>query len=173
LAVFQGRVAPKATPGGHVDKQVRKASFDLQRFSPVPEANCSDLAMAKLHCRRSDVRRASAISAMSAACSAKGGSRPNLQIKPISGSSRVISSTIRNARALGWTADVTIGWVFLGWLGGLGKGRRSAAASQSPAWYCLRRRLVSYAIDLKRVVMRRAGDRHADGVMKVDGKADL
>ena len=60
---------------------------------------------------------------------------------------------------------------FLGWLGGLGKGRALGVGEVKFTGMVLpSAQMVSYAVDLKRVVMRRLVVGIADGVMKVDGK---
>ena len=60
---------------------------------------------------------------------------------------------------------------FLGWLGGIGKGRALGVGEVKFTGMVLPSdKIVSYAIDLKRVVMRRLVMGIADGVMKVDGK---
>jgi len=59
----------------------------------------------------------------------------------------------------------------LGWLGGLGKGRALGVGEVKFTGMVLpSANMVSYAVDLKRVVMRRLVVGIADGVMKVDGK---
>ena len=60
---------------------------------------------------------------------------------------------------------------FLGWMGGPGKGRALGVGEVKFSGMVLpTNRLVSYAIDFKRVIMRRLIMGVADGVMKVDGK---
>ena len=60
---------------------------------------------------------------------------------------------------------------FLGWLGGIGKGRALGVGEVKFTGMVLpSAKMVSYAVDLKRVVMRRLVVGIADGVMKVDGK---
>lgn len=60
---------------------------------------------------------------------------------------------------------------FLGWLGGIGKGRALGVGEVKFTGMVLpSARMVSYAIDLKRVVMRRLVVGVADGIMKVDGR---
>src|SRR6266566_5780456 len=60
---------------------------------------------------------------------------------------------------------------FLGWIGGLGKGRALSVGEVKFTGMVLpSAKMVSYAIDLKRVVMRRMVIGVADGIMKVDGK---
>jgi 3-hydroxyacyl-[acyl-carrier protein] dehydratase/trans-2-decenoyl-[acyl-carrier protein] isomerase len=60
---------------------------------------------------------------------------------------------------------------FLGWLGGLGRGRALGVGEVKFSGMVLpSARLVSYYIDLKRVIMRRLVVGVADGIMKVDGK---
>jgi 3-hydroxyacyl-[acyl-carrier protein] dehydratase / trans-2-decenoyl-[acyl-carrier protein] isomerase len=60
---------------------------------------------------------------------------------------------------------------FLGWLGGLGRGRALGVGEVKFSGMVLpNAALVSYYIDLKRVIMRRLVVGVADGIMKVDGK---
>lgn len=59
---------------------------------------------------------------------------------------------------------------FLCWLGGLGKGRALGVGEVKFSGMVLpTNKMVSYYIDLKRVIMRRLVVGVADGVMKVDG----
>jgi 3-hydroxyacyl-[acyl-carrier protein] dehydratase/trans-2-decenoyl-[acyl-carrier protein] isomerase len=60
---------------------------------------------------------------------------------------------------------------FLGWLGGIGKGRALGVGEVKFSGMVLpSASVVSYAIDLKRVIMRKLVIGIADGVMKVDGE---
>lgn len=60
---------------------------------------------------------------------------------------------------------------FLGWLGGLGKGRALSVGEVKFTGMVLpSAKVVSYAIDLKRVITRRLVIGVGDGVMKVDGR---
>ena len=60
---------------------------------------------------------------------------------------------------------------FLGWLGGLGKGRALGVGEVKFSGMVLPSdKLISYYIDFKRVIMRRLVVGIADGIMKVDGK---
>jgi 3-hydroxyacyl-[acyl-carrier protein] dehydratase / trans-2-decenoyl-[acyl-carrier protein] isomerase len=60
---------------------------------------------------------------------------------------------------------------FLGWMGGLGKGRALGVGEVKFTGMVLpSAKLVSYTIELKRVIMRRLVLGIADGVMKVDGQ---
>ena len=60
---------------------------------------------------------------------------------------------------------------FLGWLGGLGRGRALGVGEVKFTGMVLpSAKVVSYAIDLKRVIVRKLVMGVADGVMKVDGK---
>src|SRR5271154_2411213 len=60
---------------------------------------------------------------------------------------------------------------FLGWLGGLGRGRALGVGEVKFSGMVLpNAKLVSYYIDLKRVIMRKLVVGVADGYMKVDGK---
>ena len=63
---------------------------------------------------------------------------------------------------------------FLGWLGGLGKGRALGVGEVKFSGMVLpNAKLVSYYIEFKRVIMRKLVVGVADGIMKVDGKLDL
>ena len=60
---------------------------------------------------------------------------------------------------------------FLGWLGGLGKGRALGVGEVKFSGMVLpNAKLVSYYIEFKRVIMRRLVVGVADGIMKVDGQ---
>jgi len=60
---------------------------------------------------------------------------------------------------------------FLGWLGGKGRGRALGVGEvKFTEMVVPDAKLVSYVIDLKRVIMRKLVLGIADGVMKVDGK---
>ena len=73
--------------------------------------------------------------------------------------------------ALGLDAMWQLVGFFLGWLGGLGRGRALGVGEVKFSGMVLpNARLVSYYIDLKRVIMRKLVVGVADGFMKVDGK---
>jgi 3-hydroxyacyl-[acyl-carrier protein] dehydratase/trans-2-decenoyl-[acyl-carrier protein] isomerase len=60
---------------------------------------------------------------------------------------------------------------FLGWLGGLGRGRALGVGEVKFTGMVLpNAKTISYYIDLKRVIMRKLVLGIADGIMKVDGK---
>ncbi len=60
---------------------------------------------------------------------------------------------------------------FLGWLGGIGKGRALGVGEVKFSGMVLpTAKTVSYYIELKRVIMRRLVLGIADGIMRVDGK---
>ncbi|HEY1612148.1 MAG TPA: 3-hydroxyacyl-[acyl-carrier-protein] dehydratase FabA [Rhizomicrobium sp.] len=60
---------------------------------------------------------------------------------------------------------------FLGWLGGIGRGRALGVGEVKFSGMVLpSAKLVSYYIDLKRVIMRKLVVGVADGIMRVDGK---
>ncbi len=72
---------------------------------------------------------------------------------------------------LGLDAMWQLAGFFLGWLGGLGKGRALGVGEVKFTDMVLpTAKVVSYVIDFKRVIMRRLVVCIADGVMKVDGK---
>jgi 3-hydroxyacyl-[acyl-carrier protein] dehydratase/trans-2-decenoyl-[acyl-carrier protein] isomerase len=60
---------------------------------------------------------------------------------------------------------------FLGWLGGLGKGRALGVGEVKFTGQVLpSAKIVEYVIDVKRVIMRKLVLGIGDGIMKVDGK---
>jgi 3-hydroxyacyl-[acyl-carrier protein] dehydratase/trans-2-decenoyl-[acyl-carrier protein] isomerase len=72
---------------------------------------------------------------------------------------------------LGLDAMWQLAGFFLGWLGGMGKGRALGVGEVKFTDMVLpTAKVVSYVIDFKRVIMRRLVVGIADGVMKVDGK---
>ncbi|MSP95053.1 MAG: 3-hydroxyacyl-[acyl-carrier-protein] dehydratase FabA [Alphaproteobacteria bacterium] len=72
---------------------------------------------------------------------------------------------------LGLDAMWQLAGFFLGWLGGMGKGRALGVGEVKFTDMVLpTAKVVSYVIDFKRVIMRRLVVCIADGVMKVDGK---
>ncbi len=71
---------------------------------------------------------------------------------------------------LGVDAMWQLAGFFLGWLGGLGKGRALGVGEVKFSGMVLpSNKLISYCIDMKRVIMRRLVVGVADGIMKVDG----
>lgn len=72
---------------------------------------------------------------------------------------------------LGLDAMWQMAGFFLGWLGGLGKGRALGVGEVKFSGMVLpSNKLVSYYVEFKRVVMRKLVIGVADGVMKVDGQ---
>ena len=72
---------------------------------------------------------------------------------------------------LGLDAMWQLAGFFLGWLGGKGRGRALGVGEVKFTEMVLPdAKLVTYVIDLKRVIMRKLVLGIADGVMKVDGK---
>ena len=60
---------------------------------------------------------------------------------------------------------------FLGWMGGLGKGRALGVGEVKLSGMVLpTAKKITYYVDLKRVIMRRLVMGIADGIMKVDGR---
>jgi len=60
---------------------------------------------------------------------------------------------------------------FLGWLGGLGKGRALGVGEVKFSGMVLpTAKTISYYVELKRAIMRKLVLGIADGIMKVDGK---
>ena len=72
---------------------------------------------------------------------------------------------------LGVDAMCQMAGFFLGWLGGLGKGRALGVGEVKFSDMVLpSAKLVTYYIEFKRVIMRRLVVGIADGIVKVDGK---
>lgn len=72
---------------------------------------------------------------------------------------------------LGLDAMWQMAGFFLGWLGGLGRGRALGVGEVKFSGMVLpTARLVSYCVDFKRVIMRKLVVGVADGIVKVDGK---
>lgn len=72
---------------------------------------------------------------------------------------------------LGLDAMWQLAGFFLGWLGGQGKGRAFGVGEVKFSGMVLpTNKLISYSIDMKRVIMRRLVMAVADGIMKVDGQ---
>lgn len=72
---------------------------------------------------------------------------------------------------LGLDAMWQLAGFFLGWLGGLGKGRALGVGEVKFTDMVLpTAQVVSYVIDFKRVIMRKLVVGIADGIVKVDGK---
>jgi 3-hydroxyacyl-[acyl-carrier protein] dehydratase / trans-2-decenoyl-[acyl-carrier protein] isomerase len=72
---------------------------------------------------------------------------------------------------LGVDAMWQLAGFFLGWLGGIGKGRALGVGEVKFSGMVLpSNKLVTYYIDFKRVILRRLVVGVADGIMKVDGK---
>lgn len=66
--------------------------------------------------------------------------------------------------------DVAIGRVFLGWTGAPGRGRAGVGEVKFSDMVRPDARLITYVIDLKRVITRKLVLGIADGIMKIDGR---
>jgi 3-hydroxyacyl-[acyl-carrier protein] dehydratase/trans-2-decenoyl-[acyl-carrier protein] isomerase len=164
--------AEKPGPGKHVDKQVRTSSFDLQALLACARGELFGPGNAKL-----PLPPLLMFDRISYICDAggmfgKGQIVAELDIKP---DLWFFKSHFKDdpvmPGCLGLDAMWQLAGFFLGWLGGLGKGRALGVGEVKFTDMVLpTAKVVSYVIDFKRVIMRRLVVGIADGVVKVDGK---
>jgi 3-hydroxyacyl-[acyl-carrier protein] dehydratase/trans-2-decenoyl-[acyl-carrier protein] isomerase len=157
---------------GQVDKQVRKASFDLQALLACARGELFGPGNAKL-----PMPPLLMFDRISYICDAggmfgKGQIIAELDIKP---DLWFFKSHFKDdpvmPGCLGLDAMWQLAGFFLGWLGGIGKGRALGVGEVKFTDMVLpTAKVVSYVIDFKRVIMRRLVLGIADGVVKVDGK---
>jgi 3-hydroxyacyl-[acyl-carrier protein] dehydratase/trans-2-decenoyl-[acyl-carrier protein] isomerase len=155
-----------------VDKQVRRASFDLQALLACARGELFGPGNAKL-----PMPPLLMFDRISYICDAggmfgKGQIIAELDIKP---DLWFFKSHFKDdpvmPGCLGLDAMWQLAGFFLGWLGGLGKGRALGVGEVKFTDMVLpTAKVVSYVIDFKRVIMRRLVIGIADGVVKVDGK---
>ena len=155
-----------------MDKQVRKGSFDLQALLACARGELFGPGNAKL-----PLPPLLMFDRISYICDAggifgKGQIVAELDIRP---DLWFFKSHFKDdpvmPGCLGLDAMWQLAGFFLGWLGGLGKGRALGVGEVKFTDMVLpTAKVVSYVIDFKRVIMRRLVLGIADGVMKVDGK---
>ena len=157
---------------GDVDKQVRKASFDFQALLACARGELFGPGNAKL-----PLPPMLMFDRITQICDVggmfgKGEIHADLEIKPDLWFFKChFKDDPVMPGCLGLDAMWQLVGFFLGWLGGIGKGRALGVGEVKFTGMVLpSAKVVSYAIDLKRVVMRRLVMGIADGVMKVDGK---
>src|SRR5215475_10524279 len=162
----------ESASGEPLDQQVRKASFDLQALLACARGELFGPGNAKL-----PLPPLLMFDRISYICDAgglfgKGQIVAELDIKP---DLWFFKSHFKDdpvmPGCLGLDAMWQLAGFFLGWLGGLGKGRALGVGEVKFTDMILpTAKVVSYVIDFKRVIMRRLVVGIADGVVKVDGK---
>jgi 3-hydroxyacyl-[acyl-carrier protein] dehydratase/trans-2-decenoyl-[acyl-carrier protein] isomerase len=155
-----------------VEQQVRKASFDLQALLACARGELFGPGNAKL-----PMPPLLMFDRISYICDAggifgKGQIIAELDIQP---DLWFFKSHFKDdpvmPGCLGLDAMWQLAGFFLGWLGGLGKGRALGVGEVKFTDMVLpTAKVVSYVIDFKRVIMRKLVVGIADGVVKVDGK---
>jgi 3-hydroxyacyl-[acyl-carrier protein] dehydratase/trans-2-decenoyl-[acyl-carrier protein] isomerase len=155
-----------------VDTQVRKASFDFQALLACARGELFGPGNAKL-----PLPPLLMFDRISYICDAgglfgKGQIVAELDIKP---DLWFFKSHFKDdpvmPGCLGLDAMWQLAGFFLGWLGGLGKGRALGVGEVKFTDMVLpTAKVVSYVIDFKRVIMRKLVVGIADGIVKVDGK---
>jgi 3-hydroxyacyl-[acyl-carrier protein] dehydratase / trans-2-decenoyl-[acyl-carrier protein] isomerase len=154
-----------------VDKQVRRASFDLQGLLSCARGELFGPGNAKLPLPPMLMfDRITNISDVGGA-HGKGEIRAELDVKPDLWFFKChFKDDPVMPGCLGLDAMWQMVGFFLGWLGGLGKGRALGVGEVKFTDQVLpTAKIVEYAIDVKRVIMRKLVLGIADGVMKVDG----
>jgi 3-hydroxyacyl-[acyl-carrier protein] dehydratase / trans-2-decenoyl-[acyl-carrier protein] isomerase len=154
-----------------VDKQVRRASFDLQGLLSCARGELFGPGNAKLPLPPMLMfDRITTISDVGG-LHGKGEIRAELDLKPDLWFFKChFKDDPVMPGCLGLDAMWQMVGFFLGWLGGLGKGRALGVGEVKFTGQVLpTAKIVEYAIDVKRVIMRKLVLGIADGVMKVDG----
>jgi 3-hydroxyacyl-[acyl-carrier protein] dehydratase/trans-2-decenoyl-[acyl-carrier protein] isomerase len=157
---------------GKVDKQLRKSSFDLQALLACARGELFGPGNAQLPLPPMLMfDRITHISDVGGLFN-KGEVKAEFEIKPdLWFFNCHFKGDPVMPGCLGLDAMWQLVGFFLGWLGGLGRGRALGVGEVKYTGMVLpSAKIVSYAIDLKRVVVRKLVMGVGDGVMKVDGK---
>jgi len=158
--------------GGKVDQQLRKSSFDLQALLACARGELFGPGNAQLPLppmlmfdRITHISEAGGLFD-------KGEVKAEFEIKPdLWFFNCHFKGDPVMPGCLGLDAMWQLVGFFLGWLGGLGRGRALGVGEVKFTGMVLpSAKMVSYAVDLKRVVVRKLVMGVGDGVMKVDGK---
>jgi 3-hydroxyacyl-[acyl-carrier protein] dehydratase/trans-2-decenoyl-[acyl-carrier protein] isomerase len=155
-----------------LDKQVRKASFDFQALLACARGDLFGPGNAQL-----PLPPMLMFDRISHICDVgglfgKGEVRADFEIKPELWFFKChFKDDPVMPGCLGLDAMWQMVGFFLGWLGGIGRGRALGVGEVKFTGMVLpSAKMVSYAIDMKRVIMRKLVMGIADGVMKVDGR---
>jgi 3-hydroxyacyl-[acyl-carrier protein] dehydratase/trans-2-decenoyl-[acyl-carrier protein] isomerase len=162
----------ESASGEQLDKQVRKASFDFQALLACARGELFGPGNAQL-----PLPPMLMFDRISHICDVgglfgKGEVRADFEIKP---DLWFFKCHFKDDPVMPGCLGVDAMWqmvgFFLGWLGGIGRGRALGVGEVKFTGMVLpSAKMVSYAIDMKRVIMRKLVMGIADGVMKVDGK---
>jgi 3-hydroxyacyl-[acyl-carrier protein] dehydratase / trans-2-decenoyl-[acyl-carrier protein] isomerase len=155
-----------------VDKQVRKASFDLQGLLACARGELFGPGNAKLPLPPMLMFDRITQIADAGGAYGKGEVVAELDVKPDLWFFKChFKDDPVMPGCLGLDAMWQMVGFFLGWLGGLGRGRALGVGEVKFSGMVLpTAKIVSYCIDIKRVIMRKLVLGIADGVMKVDGQ---
>jgi 3-hydroxyacyl-[acyl-carrier protein] dehydratase/trans-2-decenoyl-[acyl-carrier protein] isomerase len=158
--------------GGFVDKQVRKAAFDFQALLACARGELFGPGNARLPLPPMLMFDRITHICEGGGMFGKGEVRAEMEVKPDLWFFKChFKDDPVMPGCLGLDAMWQLVGFFLGWLGGLGHGRALGVGEVKFTGMVLpSARAVSYAIDFKRVIMRKLVMGVADGVMKVDGK---
>lgn len=154
-----------------MDKQLRKASFDFQKLLACARGEMFGPGNAKLPLPPMLMFDRITYISEQGGSHGKGEIKAELDIKPDLWFFKChFKDDPVMPGCLGLDAMLQMVGFFLGWLGGLGKGRALSVGEVKFTGMVLpSAKVVSYAIDLKRVITRRLVIGVGDGVMKVDG----
>jgi 3-hydroxyacyl-[acyl-carrier protein] dehydratase/trans-2-decenoyl-[acyl-carrier protein] isomerase len=154
-----------------VDKQVRRASFDLQGLLSCARGELFGPGNARLPLPPMLMFDRITTITDSGGAHGKGEIIAQLDVKPDLWFFKChFKDDPVMPGCLGLDAMWQMVGFFLGWLGGLGKGRALGVGEVKFTGQVLpTAKIVEYAIDVKRVIMRKLVLGIGDGVMKVDG----